>query len=103
MQYLNNSFSVSSGGSSDYRDNWEKIFGSKLMFKLVKNQDRKFGSADEYYHARTKVGGETVDMLFTPEELGKAVNRAAANPEDFMKYDPADGKLLDALASLVDL
>jgi hypothetical protein len=103
MQYLNRSFSVSSGGSPGYRDNWERIFGGRLVFKLVKNEDRKFGSADEYYHARLKVSGEDVDMLFTAGELKGAINRAARNPEDFMQYDHAEDRLLLALLDLVSM
>jgi len=104
MKYLNQTFSVAAGESSSYRDNWDRIFGRKgIMFKRVENKDRKFGSATEYYHAETSVAGEKVDLLFTAEELAAAANRAAANPEDYMKYDPADEDLLTALASLVNL
>lgn len=59
--------------------------GSKiLIIEKVENQDRKFGSAKEYYPVLviTKSGAK-VPALFTRSQLKVALERATKNKEDF--------------------
>lgn len=49
--------------------------------KKVHNKNRKFGSAQHYYHARL----DGVDYLFTEEEKDRARKRSTDNREDLPK------------------
>lgn len=49
----------------------------------VDNQDRKFGSSNEYYPCRLEdEDGNDVNALFTKDQIATAVQRALRNPED---------------------
>ena len=53
---------------------------------LVQNTERKFGSADAYYHVRVQFAGNVEKhMLLTEDEVTDAVERAEANAEDLLK------------------
>ena len=49
----------------------------------VPNQDRRFGSALEYYPVTVVVGKCTYKGLMTPSEVTKIIERGRVNPEDF--------------------
>lgn len=51
--------------------------------EVVENKERKFGSNIYYYPCRVVTeSGETVNALFTQEQINDAVFRAEQNPED---------------------
>lgn len=53
---------------------------------LVQNTERKFGSADAYYHVRVQFAGNVEKhMLLTEDEVTDAVERAEANEEDLLQ------------------
>jgi hypothetical protein len=51
----------------------------------VDNSNRKFGSANYYYHVKIKRGDIVVDGLLTETEVNNAEERAKKNPEDLPK------------------
>jgi hypothetical protein len=53
---------------------------------LVQNTERKFGSANAYYHVRVQLPGNVEKhMLMTEAEVDDAIERAEANAEDLLK------------------
>ena len=54
----------------------------------VENKDRRFGSATEYYPATVIIGRLHRPALFTPRQIGEALERAKSNPEDVPKPEP---------------
>lgn len=52
------------------------------LSEKVANKDRRFGAALEYYPARIITGGRTRTALFTARQIGEALARYEANPED---------------------
>ena len=76
-----------------------------MELRRVKNEDRRFGSADHYFHLRVDIPGddkdEPVDLLFTENDLRKAAARAAENPEDFMFTTDIGLRFEDATADFL--
>lgn len=61
---------------------------------LVPNTERKFGSADSYYHVRVQFAGNVEKhLLLTEHEVTEAIVRADENKEDLLK----PSGLLDSL------
>jgi len=60
-----------------------KLFG-RGRIRLIDNIGRKFGAEPFYHHieAYDKPSGN-IDLLFTHQELNRAINRAEQNKEDF--------------------
>lgn len=53
--------------------------------EMVRNQGRRFGSAQGYYPALLRgPASEDMPLLFTQDEINRALRRAAANPEDVL-------------------
>jgi len=53
------------------------------LTETVRNENRRFGSADAYIPARVVYAdGSDCVALFTPAEIGAATARGKANPED---------------------
>lgn len=51
--------------------------------EVVENKERKFGSNKYYYPCRVvNEDGETINALFTQEQINDAIFRAEKNPED---------------------
>ena len=56
---------------------------SRLFWKEeVENKERKFGSALSYFPAVLEKDGEEIPMLFTEDDLRRAMERAKKNMED---------------------
>lgn len=56
-----------------------------IMFldEAVDNKERKFGASDEYFPVRVVTeDGQTINALFTQDQLATAIQRALRNPED---------------------
>lgn len=54
-----------------------------ILSEVVKNKDRKFGAAPEYYPAMIEYdSGGVAPVLFTNNDIDKARKRASDNPED---------------------
>ena len=54
--------------------------------QTVENQQKKPNAAEEYNHIRVQLeSGEEVHMLFTDNEVRRAISRAGKNPEDLPK------------------
>ena len=52
---------------------------------LVQNTERKFGSADAYYHVRVQFAGNVEKhMLLTENDVVEAIVRAEENKEDLL-------------------
>jgi len=65
-----------------------KIESKILLSEMVENQDRKFGSALEYYPVYIEdVNGETHGALFTCDQIEEAIARAEKNQEDVPEED----------------
>lgn len=54
-------------------------------YEVLANRERKFGADGIYYPAIIRGNGGDVRALFTEEQLQAAIDRAAANPEDWPK------------------
>ena len=48
----------------------------------VPNTERRFGQAPAYYPVTIVTGARRQPALFTPAQIGEAMARARANPED---------------------
>ena len=58
-----------------------RIFNSRV--KIVKNKERRFGSATEYYQIDVVCeNGSNESLLFTKDEVNTAMERAKKNTED---------------------
>jgi len=51
----------------------------------IKNQKKFSAAAKTYNHIRVELNGENVSLLFTDDEIAKALNRADKNPEDLLE------------------
>jgi len=72
---------------------------SKLFIEeKVKNEERKFGEANEYYPVRIEYSNDNIqNALFTESELKIAIERAGKNPEDI-----PDKTIWESLVNIVD-
>lgn len=51
--------------------------------EMVRNRGRRFGSAQGYYPALLRgPASQDMPLLFTQDEINRALRRAASNPED---------------------
>lgn len=52
------------------------------LAEKVDNKDRRFGSALSYFPVMIVTGKRKQPALFTAAQIGEAMERASANPED---------------------
>jgi len=57
--------------------------GDSGLAQLVANQNKHHAAAPDYYHFRLRFkGGDIRDILMTPHEMKRGLERVKKNPED---------------------
>lgn len=59
------------------------------LAEKVDNKDRRFGAALHYFPVMIVTGKRKQPALFTAAQIGEAMDRAGANPEDFPVPPPS--------------